>query len=264
MERSTPRRRQRGELDLTSAQREKLDALLAEQRRGFGGLAAEPDPSVRRSKFVEMRRGLEASIIELLTPEQQTKFGAIVDRFSPTGATREGQAGRVYVVGPDGKPQQVALRLGATDGGVTELMAGTLEPGREVIIGGGPRGPDASRTMYASASEFPVALIELKNLTRHYRLGVETVKALNDVSLAIDAGEFVAVMGPSGSGKSTFMNVVGCLDRPTSGSYRLDGTAVAQLRAMRLRIFAIARSASCFRSSICSSAWTRSAMSSCP
>jgi putative ABC transport system ATP-binding protein len=74
-----------------------------------------------------------------------------------------------------------------------------------------------------------VALIELKNLTRHYRLGAETVKALNEVSLSIDAGEFVAVMGSSGSGKSTFMNVVGCLDRPTAGSYRLDGTAVAQL-----------------------------------
>jgi putative ABC transport system ATP-binding protein len=74
-----------------------------------------------------------------------------------------------------------------------------------------------------------VALIELKNLTRHYRLGAETVKALNDVSLSIDSGEFVAVMGPSGSGKSTFMNVVGCLDRPTAGSYRLDGTGVAQL-----------------------------------
>jgi hypothetical protein len=125
----------------------KLDALLAEQRRGFGGLAAEPDPAVRRAKFVEMRRGLEASIAELLTSEQQPKFQAIVDRFSPTGTAREGQVGRAYVIGADGKPQQVALRLGASDGGVTEIMAGQLEPGREVVIGGGPRGPDVSRTM---------------------------------------------------------------------------------------------------------------------
>jgi putative ABC transport system ATP-binding protein len=74
-----------------------------------------------------------------------------------------------------------------------------------------------------------MALIELHNLSRFYRLGGETVRALNDVSLSIDAGEFVAVMGPSGSGKSTFMNITGCLDQPTAGSYRLDGTAVSDL-----------------------------------
>jgi HlyD family secretion protein len=135
----------RGELGLTSAQREKLDALLVEQRRGFGGLAAESDPSTRRAKFLEMRRGLEASVAELLTPEQRTKFQAIVDRFSMTGSNREGQVGRAYVLGADSKPQQVGLRLGATDGGVTEIMAGQLDAGREVIIGGGPR-TDASRT----------------------------------------------------------------------------------------------------------------------
>ncbi len=79
-----------------------------------------------------------------------------------------------------------------------------------------------------------MALIELKNLSRFYSLGSETVKALNDVSLSIEAGEFVAVMGPSGSGKSTFMNLAGCLDRPTAGTYFLDGQEMSRLNADQL------------------------------
>ncbi len=74
-----------------------------------------------------------------------------------------------------------------------------------------------------------MAVLETKDLTRLYRLGDETVHALLDVSLAIEAGDFVAVMGPSGSGKSTFMNVIGCLDRPTSGQYWLDSELVSDL-----------------------------------
>ena len=72
-------------------------------------------------------------------------------------------------------------------------------------------------------------LIEVKNLMKIYNPGENEVRALNDVSLQIKKGEFVAIIGQSGSGKSTFMNMLGCLDVPTSGSYFLNGKDVAGL-----------------------------------
>lgn len=71
--------------------------------------------------------------------------------------------------------------------------------------------------------------ILLSNVTKVYKLGGETVNALAGLTVSISPGEFTAVMGPSGSGKSTLMNILGCLDRPTSGSYLLDGQEVATL-----------------------------------
>ena len=72
-------------------------------------------------------------------------------------------------------------------------------------------------------------LIEIKNLIKTYSIGETSFNALNDVSLSIDKEEFVAIMGASGSGKSTCMNILGCLDKPTSGSYFLDGIDVSQM-----------------------------------
>src|SRR3972149_4319783 len=73
------------------------------------------------------------------------------------------------------------------------------------------------------------ALIEVENMVKNYVLGEVTVQALRGVSFRIDRGEFVAIMGASGSGKSTLMNILGCLDKPTSGTYLLDGVNVGQL-----------------------------------
>jgi putative ABC transport system ATP-binding protein len=74
-----------------------------------------------------------------------------------------------------------------------------------------------------------VSLIRLEKISRSYQMGAETVHALRGVSLEIARGEYVAIMGPSGSGKSTLMNLLGCLDTPTSGEYELNGKQVSQM-----------------------------------
>ncbi|REE70479.1 putative ABC transport system ATP-binding protein [Paenibacillus taihuensis] len=77
-------------------------------------------------------------------------------------------------------------------------------------------------------------LIQIETLSKQYKMGGEIVHALDDISLRINYGDFVAIIGPSGSGKSTLMNVIGCLDAPTAGKYWLDGEEVSRLRESKL------------------------------
>ena len=83
-----------------------------------------------------------------------------------------------------------------------------------------------------------MSLVELRNISKIYRVGDEEIRALDDVTLDIESGEFISIIGPSGSGKSTLMHILGCLDSPTRGSIQLDGVMIqnassAQLAAIR-------------------------------
>ncbi len=77
-------------------------------------------------------------------------------------------------------------------------------------------------------------LLELDQITKTYQRGVEEVKALRGTDLTVEKNEYLAIMGPSGSGKSTLMNIIGCLDTPTSGTYRLAGTDISNMNASQL------------------------------
>src|SRR5688572_15919445 len=84
------------------------------------------------------------------------------------------------------------------------------------------------------ARDKPVPTLSLRDVVKTYAMGAETVRALNGVSLEVRKNEYVAIMGPSGSGKSTLMNVIGCLDVPTSGTYSLEGRMVASMSEAQL------------------------------
>src|SRR5207344_1378781 len=100
---------------------------------------------------------------------------------------------------------------------------------RAAVRGTKPSVPD-----FTSHPSFPVPLVELRNVSKIYHLGGEEIRALDNVSLDIDAGEFISIIGPSGSGKSTLMHILGCLDSPTKGTIQLDGVMIQNASAREL------------------------------
>ena len=93
---------------------------------------------------------------------------------------------------------------------------------------------NSATTTNLVAAGSSVPLVEVQDLRKNYQLGEMEVHALRGVSVRIHPGDFVAIMGASGSGKSTFMNILGCLDKPTSGRYLLEGTDVSVLTKKEL------------------------------
>ena len=81
-----------------------------------------------------------------------------------------------------------------------------------------------------------MSLIKVKNLKKQFQIGSETVNAIKNISFHVEAGEFISIMGPSGSGKTTLMNIIGCLDSPTSGEYHLDDNEVSLLNDNELAV----------------------------
>ena len=131
----------------TPEQSAAIDKVLASSRESFRNREPGLSDEERRATFRQARRALMEKIAATLDPERRAKFQAIASELRRGGSAQAdaGTPGRVYVLDEDGSPKPVPLRLGVTDGSYTEVVAGDLQAGAAVIVGGGPRSDAASR-----------------------------------------------------------------------------------------------------------------------
>ena len=202
-------------------------------------LPARGDEAPRRRRATRLpRSGRPRGARDAARPGRRRQFDRADGRRK---GRRPGQT--VYTIGAPhrGDPKPVEIKAGITDGRFTagRPEASSRRASTSSSASSRPRPSPAGRNPMAPAvpggraaagdSEDVPDVIRIEDLVRVYEMGEVEVRALDGVSSRSLPGEFVAVMGPSGSGKSTFMNIVGCLDRPTSGRYFLDGVDVSGL-----------------------------------
>ena len=177
---------------------------------------------------LKLKPGMTANVsIITLVKKNVLKIPNAALRFVPqeSGAPKTPQKGYGVWIMDTGIPKRIPVSIGISDGSFTEVVSGSFHPCRR-------RNPEEDR-QGSGCSEMP--LIRAEKITKIYHVGSADVIALDDVSLTIEKGEFVAIMGPSGSGKSTFLNIIGCLDTPTSGRYLIDGIDVRDVTLKSLR-----------------------------
>ena len=171
----------------------------------------------------------------LRVPSQALRFTPAAGRQA-CGPPEPRQAGqRVGLGGAGRQAGPVPVTVGLDDDTYAEIKAGDLKLGDQVVTseaaaGSAPQGVTRPRRCDCRGRRaWPSPSSASSTLTRSFQLGDTEVHALQGVSVSVERGEFVAIMGSSGSGKSTMMNIIGCLDRPTSGQYVFEGRDVARL-----------------------------------
>ena len=179
-------------------------------------------------------------------PEPGTRNGAVPAQSGGRGAKPGNDKGDAVWVLVQDRPTRVPVQPGISDGRDTAILDGDLTPGaarphrNDLDVGSGSgRTSDITAAALRSTrgrrgeswrrAMSETSVISVHDLTKTYAIGEIEVRALRGISLEISRGEFVALTGPSGSGKSTFMHLAGCLDRPTSGVYELNGRDVSRL-----------------------------------